>query len=155
MFCPVCGTDSAVRVEMVGSTSDAAGPSGVVNRCSKGHIIPAQVDSLAGFVTGDGEAADEYPAQFTAPGTPSKQQQQQQQPTRKTAPIAKVAPAADKLAARDSLKEIKARRKAIAVEVKRLEALRVEDEELAAAERAIEAARRAKKVRPLRSEVAS
>jgi len=147
MYCPVCGKDSAVRVEMTGGTTDAAGPTGVVRRCSKGHVIPDQVDDLAGFVTGDGEAADEFPAQFVPPGAVAKQ------PPRKLSQATK--PTVDKLAARDSLKDIKARRKAIAVEVKRLEALHLEDEELAAAERAIEAARRAKKVRPLRTEVAS
>ena len=145
MYCPVCGKDSAVRVEMTGGTTDAAGPTGVVRRCSKGHVIPDQVDDLAGFVTGDGEAADEFPAQFVAPGAVLRVT------SRKPKPDAK----AETFSARDALREIKSRRRAIAAEVKRLDALRAEDEELAAAERAIEAARRAKKVRPLRTEVAS
>lgn len=155
MYCPVCDKDMPTRVEMRGAmTNNLEEPAGVVTICSKGHVIPEQVDDLAGFVTGDGEPVDDVAVQFTPPGGfPTRAA-----PKAKTAPAPKavrVEPTTKSVVARDSLKDIKARRRDIAREVKRLSALRIEDDELAAAERAIEAARRAKTVRPIRAEASS
>jgi len=147
MYCPVCGKDMPTHAEMRGAMSNKLEePAGVVVLCAKGHVIPEQVDDLSGFVTGDGEDAGDTPTQFTPPGKMARRR------TAPTPPAAAKKPAI--AAARDALKTIKARRKEIRTELSRLETLRVEDDELAAAEMAIESARRAKKVRPIR-EVAS
>lgn len=142
MFCQLCDEETGVRVEMLPG-------GGTAQRCVRGHALDEpqalrQVDGppANGFVDADG-----VQVHFGLPGAPSapRPRQAATKPDRAAAP-AKV----EALAARDALQTIKARRRAIRIEVKRLEALRLEDDELSAAESAIESARRAKKVRPIR-----
>lgn len=152
-YCATCD------LEVTNPRTDLHPKHGVIRVCAAGHILEAPearipVTQGSGFVDNDGE--DVGAVQFSIGPT--------------ALPVARVAAAVEKsskralqaikraesLAARDALKEIRARRRSVRVEIKRLEALRREDDELAAAERAIEASRRAQVVRPLaRKESAS
>lgn len=132
-YCHVCDGDT-----LSGASVDRSGTIDVCSACGTPYPKGASVTHIA---TAPTEARVDV--QYSLPNVPGATPLQ---PSKSKASAVVVASAKS----RDALRDIRARRRLIKSEIKNLRGLEAEDRELAAAEHAIEVARRAS-VTPIRS----